>query len=94
MMRTTRSMSSRGICASTARTSATWSSSAAAIVDRLRKAPPDLDIISRDIATTPLAHLSGPHLAAAQCVTPELGMLQDVAAGQAALRGMTPVGSV
>lgn len=38
----------------------------AAIVDRLRQATPQLDIVYRDLTQTPLAHLSGPHLAAAQ----------------------------
>src|ERR1700682_6826698 len=38
----------------------------AAIVDRLRKATPGLEIVYRDLTSTPLAHLSGSYLAAAQ----------------------------
>jgi FMN-dependent NADH-azoreductase len=38
----------------------------AAIVDRLRQATPGLEVTYRDLTTTPLAHLSGSHLAAAQ----------------------------
>jgi FMN-dependent NADH-azoreductase len=56
----------------------------AAIVDRLRKATPDLTITYRDLTTTPLAHLSGSHLAAAQGAMPE-ALQQDLAAGQAVL---------
>ena len=58
-----------------------------AIVERLRRATPDLDIIYRDLAVTPLAHLSGVHLAAAQgasikdpAVQQELGNGQTVLA--------------
>ena len=36
----------------------------AAIVDRLRKATPHLETVYRDLSSTPLAHLSGSHLAA------------------------------
>jgi len=57
----------------------------AAIVDRLRKASPGLEITYRDLTLTPLAHLSGSHLAASQGATPEASMLQDIAAGQAVL---------
>ena len=57
----------------------------AAIVDRLRKARPGLEIVYRDLATTPLAHLSGPHLAAAQGAAPEADLQHDLAAGQAVL---------
>jgi FMN-dependent NADH-azoreductase len=57
----------------------------AAIVDRLRKATPNLGIVYRDLTSTPLAHLSGLHLAAAQGATPEAALLQDLAAGQAVL---------
>jgi FMN-dependent NADH-azoreductase len=57
----------------------------AAIVDRLRKATPDLDIVYRDLSSTPLAHLSGWHLAAAQGAVPEPALQQDLAAGQAVL---------
>jgi FMN-dependent NADH-azoreductase len=57
----------------------------AAIVERLRKATPNLQIVYRDLTSTPLAHLSGSHLAAAQGATPEAALLQDLAAGQAVL---------
>src|ERR1700675_1971750 len=57
----------------------------AAIVDRLRKATPGLEIVHRDLTSTPLAHLSGSHLAAAQGATPEAALLQDLAAGQVVL---------
>jgi FMN-dependent NADH-azoreductase len=57
----------------------------AAIVDRLRQATPALDITYRDLASMPLAHLSGSHLAAAQGATPEAALRQDLAAGQAVL---------
>jgi FMN-dependent NADH-azoreductase len=42
----------------------------AAIVERLRKATPGLEIVYRDLTATPLAHLSGPHLAAAKAPRP------------------------
>jgi FMN-dependent NADH-azoreductase len=57
----------------------------AAIVDRLRQATPGLDIVYRDLSSTPLAHLSGPHLAAAQGAVPEAALLPDIAASQAVL---------
>jgi FMN-dependent NADH-azoreductase len=58
----------------------------AAIVDRLYKATPALEIVYRDLATTPLAHLSGSHLAAAQGAVPEaVALQQDLAAGQTVL---------
>ena len=57
----------------------------AAIVDRLRQATPNLDIVYRDLTSTPLAHLSGPHLAAAQGAAPETALLPDIAASQAVL---------
>jgi FMN-dependent NADH-azoreductase len=57
----------------------------AAIVDRLRKATPGLQTVYRDLASTPLAHLSGLHLAAAQGAAPEATLQQDLAAGQAVL---------
>jgi FMN-dependent NADH-azoreductase len=57
----------------------------AAIVDRLRAATPDLDVVYRDLTTTPLDHLSGPHLAAAQGAEPATALRQDLAAGQAVL---------
>jgi FMN-dependent NADH-azoreductase len=58
----------------------------AAIVDQLVKATPGLDIVYRDLAAAPLAHLSGEHLAAAQGAVPESPTIQkDVATGQAVL---------
>src|SRR5258708_20174909 len=57
----------------------------AAIVDRLRQAAPDLEIVYRDLTSTPLAHLSGPYFAATQGAAPEPALLQDLAAGQAVL---------
>ncbi len=58
----------------------------AAIVDRLQKATPDVNVTYRDLTATPLAHLSGSHLAAAQGAVPEaLGLQQDLAAGRAVL---------
>src|SRR3982074_2576496 len=40
----------------------------AAIVDRLRQATPSLDVVYRDLAENPLAHLSGSHRARAVAV--------------------------
>jgi FMN-dependent NADH-azoreductase len=58
----------------------------AAIVDRLQKATPDLQVTYRDLTATPLAHLSGSHLAAAQGAVPEaVALQQDLAAGQIVL---------
>jgi FMN-dependent NADH-azoreductase len=57
----------------------------AAIVERLRKATPDLAVLYRDLTSTPLAHLSGSHLAATQGAVPDAALLQDLAAGQAVL---------
>jgi FMN-dependent NADH-azoreductase len=58
----------------------------AAIVDRLTKATPALEIVYRDLTATPLAHLSGSHLAAAQGAVPEaIALQQDLAAGQTVL---------
>jgi FMN-dependent NADH-azoreductase len=58
----------------------------AAIVDRLQKATPDLQVTYRDLTATPLAHLSGSHLAAAQGAVPEaVALQQDLAAGQTVL---------
>ena len=57
-----------------------------AVVERLRRATPDLEITYRDLAADPLWHLSGAHLAAAQGASPESAELrQDVATGQAVL---------
>jgi FMN-dependent NADH-azoreductase len=58
----------------------------AAAVERLRKATPDLDVTYRDITATPLSHLSGVHLAAAQGATPEASAVRDdIALSQAVL---------
>jgi FMN-dependent NADH-azoreductase len=57
----------------------------AAIVDRLHQATPNLDISYRDLTLTPLAHLSGSHLAAGQGAMPEAALQPDIAAGQAVL---------
>jgi FMN-dependent NADH-azoreductase len=56
-----------------------------AIADRLRQATPGLEIVYRDLASTPLSHLSGAHLAAAQGAAPEAALQQDLAAGQAVM---------
>ncbi|MEZ2141934.1 FMN-dependent NADH-azoreductase [Bradyrhizobium sp. DN5] len=57
----------------------------AAIVDRLRQAMPGLDITYRDLTQTPLAHLSGSHLAAAQGAPVPAELAPDLAASAAAL---------
>ena len=57
----------------------------AAIVERLRKANPGVEVSYRDLTLTPLAHLSGPHLATGQGAAPEAGLQADIAAGQSAL---------
>ena len=57
----------------------------AAIVERLRQATPGLDIVYRDLTSTPLAHLSGSHLAASQGAAPEAALQEDIATGQAVL---------
>lgn len=58
----------------------------AAIVEGLRKAPGGVDITYRDLAASPLAHLSGQHLAAVQGAVPEAASLQsDMVASAAAL---------
>jgi FMN-dependent NADH-azoreductase len=57
-----------------------------AVVERLRRATPDLQITYRDLAADPLGHLSGAHLAAAQGASSESAELrQDVATGRAVL---------
>jgi FMN-dependent NADH-azoreductase len=56
----------------------------AAIVERLKKANPRLTY--RDLTATPLAHLSGSHLAAGQGATPDASLHDDIAAGQAVLK--------
>ena len=58
----------------------------AAIVDRLYKTTPALEIVYRDLTATPLAHLSGSHLAAAQGAMPEaVALQQDLAVGRTVL---------
>jgi FMN-dependent NADH-azoreductase len=57
----------------------------AAVVDRLRQGHPGLEISYRDLTAIPLAHLSGPHLAAGQGATPEASLQPDIAAGQSVL---------
>jgi FMN-dependent NADH-azoreductase len=57
----------------------------AAIVDRLRQTTPGIEIVYRDLAVTPLAHLSGSHLAAGQGAAPPADLQQDIATGQAVL---------
>ena len=57
----------------------------AAIVDRLRKATPGLEVVYRDLTLTPLAHLSGSHLGAAEGTAADATLQQDLVAGQAVL---------
>jgi FMN-dependent NADH-azoreductase len=52
----------------------------AAIVDRLVNAAPGLDTTYRDLTATPLHHLSGSHLAAAQGAEPAGALQPDLAA--------------
>jgi FMN-dependent NADH-azoreductase len=57
----------------------------AAIVERLRQANPGLDTVYRDLASTPLGHLTSLHLAAGQGAPPDASLREDLAAGQAVL---------
>ena len=58
----------------------------AAIVERLRQSTPGLEVSYRDLTLTPLAHLTGSHLAAGQGATPGGRRCEtDIAAGQAVL---------
>ena len=57
----------------------------AAIVDRLRQTTPELEIVYRYLTSTPLSHLSGPHLAATQGAAPDAALSQDLVTGQAVL---------
>ena len=57
----------------------------AAIVDHLRKTTASIEIVYRDLTSTPLAHLSGSHLAAAQGGATDAALREDLAAGQAML---------
>jgi FMN-dependent NADH-azoreductase len=49
----------------------------AAVAERLKAADPGLKTIYRDLAATPLPHLSGAHLAAAQGTTPSSPAVQQ-----------------
>ena len=66
----------------------------AAIVDRLRLETPNLAITYRDLSSTPLAHLSGSHLAASQGAAPEPALQPDLAAGHAVLEEFLAAGIV
>ena len=58
----------------------------AAIVERLRKATPALEVTHRDLTAAPLAHLSGAHLAAMQgTVNPDATLQQEIATSGAVL---------
>ncbi|MGX4771377.1 FMN-dependent NADH-azoreductase [Bradyrhizobium guangdongense] len=57
----------------------------AAIVDRLKRATPSLQIVYRDLAQIPLAHLSGSHLAVAQGAPAPAELAPDLAASAAVL---------
>ena len=57
----------------------------AAVVDRLRQSTPGLEVSYRDLTLTPLAHLSGLHLAASQGAAPDASLRDDLAAGQVVL---------
>jgi FMN-dependent NADH-azoreductase len=57
----------------------------AAIVDRLRQTTPGIEVVYRDLAVTPLAHLTGSHLAASQGVAPPADLLEDIATSKAVL---------
>ncbi|MBB5046525.1 FMN-dependent NADH-azoreductase [Rhodopseudomonas rhenobacensis] len=54
----------------------------AAIVARLREASPGLEVTYRDLDDSPLAHLSGAHLAVAQGAPAAPELQDDLAAGQ------------
>jgi FMN-dependent NADH-azoreductase len=56
-----------------------------AIVARLREQHPALDVAYRDLSSTPLSHLSGAHLAAAQGAAASAEVQKDLATGQAVL---------
>jgi FMN-dependent NADH-azoreductase len=49
----------------------------AAVAERLKAADPGLKTVYRDLAATPLPHLSGAHLAAAQGATPSSPTVQQ-----------------
>src|SRR5439155_687243 len=50
----------------------------AAIVERLRRTTPGLEVVYRDLTSTPLSHLSGSHLAVAQGAAPEAALQQHL----------------
>jgi FMN-dependent NADH-azoreductase len=56
-----------------------------AIVERLSRVKPDVQITYRDLSATPLTHLSGADLAAAQGSSSDIALQTDLAAGQAVL---------
>src|SRR6185369_5429128 len=64
----------------------------AAIVDRLRQATPSLEVTYRDLTQTPLAHLSGSHLAAAQGAPAPAELGPDLAASAAVLNEFLDAG--
>src|SRR5439155_3903991 len=55
----------------------------AAVVERLRKANPGLEVSYRDLTLTPLAHLTGSHLAAGQGAAAPAALTPDLAASAA-----------
>ncbi|ABD87796.1 FMN-dependent NADH-azoreductase [Rhodopseudomonas palustris] len=57
----------------------------AAIVARLREVNPGAAVTYRDLGASPLAHLSGAHLAVAQGAVPAPELQDDLAAGAAVL---------
>jgi FMN-dependent NADH-azoreductase len=57
----------------------------AAIVDRLRQTTPGIEVVYRDLAVTPLAHLTGSHLAASQGIAPPASLVEDIATSKTVL---------
>jgi len=58
----------------------------AAVVERLRRARPDMEVTYYDLGAEPIGHLTGAHLAAARGLVAESASVQqDVARGQQAL---------
>ncbi|CAN5368787.1 FMN-dependent NADH-azoreductase [soil metagenome] len=57
----------------------------AAAVERLTNTTPGLEVIYRDLSATPLAHLSGAHLAVRMGAEPDAALSDDLAAGANAL---------
>ncbi|SFO28334.1 FMN-dependent NADH-azoreductase [Bradyrhizobium sp. Ghvi] len=66
----------------------------AAIVDRLKQATPSLQVVYRDLTQTPLAHLSGSHLAVAQGAPAPAELGPDLAASAAVLDEFLAAGIV